>query len=236
MRIKIVYTLIFFGLLNNFIACVGTERSKQEVSRLIIASSLNEFLQEKGTPQVTLGAPSENTDFTTSVIDPDPDRKDPRYLLSDEEIKYIADYEDEFKQAGYFSEENLQTLDKELQELIDLKTPTQDDLDMFVDEIELGLPHRKRTLTIEEKKQKEIEVHSKIEGFYARVGNEIPNVSNEDLETILLNISANIRLNQILEEQITKEGLAGSSFQKNLDLVIYLRRRVIAEMIERGIR
>lgn len=51
-----------------------------------------------------------------------------------------------------------------------------------------------------------------------------------------VSLPANIRLNQILSERVSMDGISNTSFQKNLELIIYLRRRVIGEMIERGIR
>jgi hypothetical protein len=40
----------------------------------------------------------------------------------------------------------------------------------------------------------------------------------------------------ILDESIPPDGLERKVYQKNQDIVVYLRRRIIAEMIKRGIR
>jgi hypothetical protein len=102
--------------------------------------------------------------------------------------------------------------------------------------MELGIPHKKRVFSETELKEKEISINAKIESFYIRAGSQIPEYSNENLQIVLLNLSANIRLNQILSERVVLDGISESSFQKNLELSIYLRRRIIGEMIVRGIR
>ncbi|MCB1157000.1 MAG: hypothetical protein H7A25_23660 [Leptospiraceae bacterium] len=244
--------VVLFALMN----CLGTGKSKQEVLGLLISSDLNSLLQKKGTPSVTIDLPIDDNDESSSkdsddkdkteesplpaktppVIDPDPKREDTRYLLTSEEIEYISDFEEKLRESGSLSEENLKENEKDLQDLVHFEIPTQDDLDMFADEVELGLPHKKRIPSLEEEKKKQEYLFAKIEAFYADAGTKVIKASDEELKTILLNVSSNIRLNQILVDRTTKEGLAASCLQKNLELVVYLRRRIIAEMIKRDIR
>lgn len=224
------YLLLF--VLINLLSCIGINKSKKDVSKIIIQNGMNQLLQSAEAPTFS----SIPNPAGGQIIDPDPERNDPRYLLSDEEINFITEYEEKLNDLGTLSDENLAKFQSDLSETISFEIPTQDDLEMYVDEMELGIPHRKRIPSESELKKKEVELHAKIESFYIRAGSEIPKYSDENLKTVLLNLSANIRLNQILSERVSMDGISNTSFQKNLELIIYLRRRVIGEMIERGIR
>lgn len=223
---------LLLEMLIGSLSCIGINKSKKDISRVITLESMNQLLQNSDTPTFSsIPNPTGN-----QIINPDPERNDPRYLMSNEEINFIVDYEEKLSDLGILSDENMAIFQTDLSETINFVIPTEDDLEMYVDEMELGIPHKKRILSESELKEKEIDVNAKIESFYIRAGSEIPEYSNDNLKTVLYNLSANIRLNQILSERVSLDGISKSSFQKNLELIIYLRRRVIKEMIERGIR
>ena len=123
-----------------------------------------------------------------------------------------------------------------LSSCLGIKIPTEDDLAMYVDELELGIPHKPRVLTQEEYIAQERKIHEMIETFFLRVIAELENRTNAELKTMLLNISANLRLNQILLDRTNATGLSKLALEKNLEMTAYLRRRLIQVMIQKGIR
>jgi hypothetical protein len=87
---------------------------------------MNQLLQSAETP--TFSSIPNSTG--SQIVDPDPERTDPRYLLSDEELNFVAEYEEKLSGLGTLSEDNLVKFQSELSEALTFEVPTQDDLEM----------------------------------------------------------------------------------------------------------
>jgi hypothetical protein len=210
-------------------------KARAEVRKILISSAINPLMQDKKTP--TIASFSNNPELSNlQPINPDPERVDTRYLLSEEEINYIYTYETNLRESGLFEVESLNKTKEEYSKLISFNLPDAYDLEAYSDELELGIAHKVRVLTPEEELKKENDFYIKIEEFYSQVGNDAEKLDDTDLKKVLLNVSSNLRMITILDESIPPDGLERKVYQKNQDIVVYLRRRIIAEMIKRGIR
>ncbi|HMV81299.1 MAG TPA: hypothetical protein PK453_28340, partial [Leptospiraceae bacterium] len=64
----------------------------------------------------------------------------------------------------------------------------------------------------------------------------LPNLKETELKEFLFSVDVKIHLSVLLTDSISLTDLEKSVFQKNQEMMVYLRRRIIAEMIARGIR
>ena len=110
------------------------------------------------------------------------------------------------------------------------------DREAYLDEIELGLPHKERVLTDEEWEEHLKKLEGMTEKFYAEVWNDVKNLEAKELQTTLLNVSANIYLIDHMERHTSLGEREQRIFGHNKEHVVYLRRRIIALLIEKGER
>ncbi len=220
--------MIFALLLSN---CLGTKKSKAEVAAAVITQNINFLMQQKGTPALITKPPN-----SAPLINPDPERTDPRYLLSSEETEYVLKEETALRDAEFFEEKSFELMHSDLKDAVYFIPPTQDDLDAYSDELELGIPHKKRTLTRDEEKNREKELNEKTELMISGAGAQLPNLKETELKEFLFSVNLKIHLSVLLTDSISFSDLEKSVFQKNQEMMVYLRRRIIAEMIARGIR
>ncbi|MDX1959440.1 MAG: hypothetical protein SFU98_12755 [Leptospiraceae bacterium] len=196
---------------------------------LLISNSLNAEIQKKGVPNV-VSLPNTGSDY--KFIDPDTDRVDPRYLLSPDEIKFIAEQEIVFEEAGYYKEESIAKTKDEFKEFVNFRIEDDYERLQYEDEIVLGIPHKAPVSSQEELKK----VLQNLESFYSSFAEDSFKLNDENLIERVKNISFNLHLAKKLESYFEETSKERELTVKNTEYINYLRRRLIEELIKRGKR
>ena len=221
------------------VGCIAPNQTKKQARILLLSLHLNPTLMNPKVPDVAVPNVSEPDSSQLSpanIINPDSKRIDTRYELSQAEIQYILEREEKLKEAGLLSEESLDTTKNDIKKAVYFLELDQTDREAYLDEIELGLPHKERVLTDEEWEEHLKKLEGMTEKFYAEVWNDVKNLEAKELQTTLLNVSANIYLIDHMERHTSLGEREQRIFGHNKEHVVYLRRRIIALLIEKGER
>lgn len=140
----------FVILLVFCVGCIAPRYTRNQARISLLSLHLNPIVTSSKIPVVFLPNVSDesmNAFNTPSIVNPDPMRIDTRYQLSQEEILFILQREDGLRDAGLLGSESLETTKNDIVKAVSFLPLDASDREAYLDEIELGLPHKERELS-----------------------------------------------------------------------------------------